>query len=131
MNKTLFFYLLIAAVTVSCSKEKDAELPEISFKSGGNYTDGNASVGQNAVVNVGVVADKNKKDLRRFVVNYSFDAGTYNQYESYLLKSGEKQHFERDVKITTRNEIGTERWQFEISDVDGNTARKEIVLTVN
>jgi hypothetical protein len=121
---------LAALAFLSCKKEKDAELPELSFKSGSQYLSGNADATQGTVYTVGVVAEKAKRDLRRFEVNYRYDNGDFKQSESVLVGASEKSLFERDVTITTRNEPGRETWQFEISDIDGNTAVKSIQLDV-
>ena len=129
--KNIVLFLSIIFLQASCAKEKDAEPPEFSFKKGSNYLSANASVGKGEVYTIGVIADKSKRDLRKFEVNVSYDGGGYDQHLSYLLKNDEKSHFERDVKITTRNELGSERWQFEISDIDGSTSEMEISLAVN
>jgi len=115
----------------SCKKQKDAELPELTFKSGSGYLSGNASVGPGIVYTVGVIADKTKRDLRKFEINYSYDGGGYAQFESHLMSPSEKDHFEKDVKITTRNEQGLERWEFKVTDIDGNAAKETISLSVN
>ncbi len=123
--------LVIGTSAGSCKKKKDAELPELTFKSGSNYLSGNASVGQGIVFTVGVIADKTKRDLRKFEINYSYDGGGFTQFESHLMSSSEKDHFEKDVKITTRNEQGLEKWEFKVTDIDGNAARETISLSVN
>ena len=50
----------------------------------------------------------------------------YRHYPS----GSEQQHYDKDVTFTTRNQAGTEKWIFTITDKDGNIAQEQFVLTV-
>jgi hypothetical protein len=127
----LLLLLPLLLVQLSCKKQKDATLPDLAFSDDPKYVSSNAEVGQGTVLTVGIQAEKTKKDLRKFEVRYSYDGDQYDKFSSELIPSDQKTRFFREVKITTRSEQGIERWRFEVSDIDGNTASEEIVLTVN
>ena len=64
-------------------------------------------------------------------VSYAFDgATTTTTFQTYNLTGSERQNYDKDVTFTTRNQAGTEKWIFTITDKDGNIVQKQIVLTV-
>lgn len=135
MKNKIYLFTRILPIGVilffaSCKKEKDAELPEISFKQGSGYLHQNSVVNRSTVYKVGFVADKTKAKLRVFKVFRSADTGEYLLVFNYTLKESEKEHFEDDYEFSSMNESGTERYKFTIEDFDGNIAEKTIVLTV-
>jgi len=114
----------------SCKKEKDATVPEISFKEGTGYVSGNISATRSTIYTFGIIADKTDHDLRKLVISVSYDGKQFEEMENHMMLENEKNHYESDFKAQTRNENGSERWKFEVSDKDGNTAKEEINLSV-
>jgi hypothetical protein len=132
-TKLLFGMMILAAVALSpsCKKEKDKMIPpDISFKSGTGYTSGNATVGMNDTLLVGINASKTEdKDLlQRFVVTQQYDA---NAATTILSESFNQDTYSKDMTIITRNVAGTEKYTYTIINRDGLTRTISIVLTVN
>ncbi|MBL7929465.1 MAG: hypothetical protein JNL47_08385 [Bacteroidia bacterium] len=122
--------LLMISLTVSCKKEKDPELPEVSFKEGMGYVSSNTTVGKSNQITIGVTAKKNKATLKTFTVYQAYDNFEYQQVYIYTLLSNEGENFSRDYQFTTRTESGREKYKFTVTDADGNTGIKEIILQV-
>lgn len=122
--------LLMISLTVSCKKEKDPELPEVSFKEGMGYVSSNTTVGKSNQITIGVTAKKNKATLKTFTVYQAYDNFEYQQVYIYTLLSKEGENFSRDYQFTTRTESGREKYKFTVTDADGNTGIKEIILQV-
>lgn len=118
------------SLTVSCKKEKDPELPEVSFKEGMGYVSSNTTVGKSNQITIGVTAKKNKATLKTFTVYQAYDNFEYQQVYIYTLLSNEGENFSRDYQFTTRTESGREKYKFTVTDADGNTGIKEIILQV-
>ncbi len=114
----------------SCKKDKHIP-PSISFKTTAGYTSGDGAAARNTLIKVGIVADKEEDDMLTYNVSYAYDAAaTTTTSQSFGLTGTEQQHYDKDVTFTTRNQAGTEKWVFTITDADGNIAQKQIILTV-
>lgn len=129
------FLLLSLSVVFSClliSCEKDAHIPpNISFKTGGVYTSADATVGKGESITVGITAEKVEDDMRKYNVSYSYDnATTTTTVQDFSITGSEQQHYDKDVTFTTRDQAGTEKYFFTITDKDGNIAQKILTLTV-
>jgi len=133
--KNVFFFLLFLtsiALVQGCKKSTEPENPPtLVFKTGAGYTATDAIVAKSATVKVGVTATKTEDDLKTFNVSVAFDgASATTSKQSVDIPSGNTQ-FDSDITITTRNQAGSEKWFFTITDVDGNVVQKTITLTVN
>lgn len=114
----------------SCKKDEHIP-PDISFKTTAGYTSGDATVGMGENILVGIIGEKKEDDMISFNVSYAFDgASTTTTLQTISISGAAQQHFDTDVTYTVRNQAGTEKWIFTITDKDGNIAQKQIVLTV-
>ena len=122
----------LIAVLASCKKDEDPrEPPDLEFKTGGSYTSADATVGQGDSILVGIEATKTEDELQNFNVSYAYDgATTTTTYLNDPLTGAEEEFYETDVTFVTRNQAGTEKWSFTITDRDGNITTKAITLTV-
>lgn len=131
--KSIKAILVIASLSffsASCEKDKHVP-PEVSLKTGNGYVAADTTVAPNTAVTVGFVANKTEDELKTFNVSYAFDNATTTTTDTTItLTSAEEDHFEKDYTFTTRNQAGTEKWIFTITDRDGNIAQKQVVLTV-
>lgn len=136
MKKLIPFTLLVfclALLSFSCKKKKvDKHIPpDVSFKSGGIYTDGDKTVNKKDTVVVGITATKTEDDLKSYNVSYYYDgAPSSSTFYNYLLTTAEANSYSHDIKIVARNLAGKEKWVFSIVDRDGNITQKTIMLTV-
>ena len=114
----------------SCEKDKHIP-PNINLKTGVGYTSADATVAKNQSIKVGITAEKVEDDMLTYNVSYAYDgAATTVTSQTFNLVGSEQQHYDKDVTFTTRNQNGTEKWIFTITDKDGNIAQKQITLTV-
>lgn len=123
-------FLALIALSTSC--EKDAHVPpKVVFKTGVDYTSADKIVAKNTAVKVGITADKVEDDLKTLNVSYAYDgATTTTTKQNFDIPSANVSHFEQDVTITTRNQAGTEKWTFTVTDKDGNITPLTVTLTV-
>jgi hypothetical protein len=132
MKKFLILTIGIFALITSCKKETDAHIPpDLAFKTGGNYTAGDATVTAGDSILVGIIVTKKEDDLRTFNISYAYDgASSTTTFYNYTMTTAEYTGYDHDFWITTRSTPGTERWVFTVTDRDGNLAQRTINLTV-
>ena len=125
---------VIILFSFSCKKTKaDQHVPpDVTFKSGGIYTDGDKTVNKKDTIVVGLTATKTEDDLKSYNVSYLYDGATSSTtFYNYVLTAAEANSYSHDIKLGARNQSGTEKWVFSIVDRDGNITQKTIVVTVN
>ena len=128
--KTIFVMLALTLAVVSCEKDKHVP-PNVSLQSGAGYISSDATVAQDTTLTVGFVAEKTEDELKTFNVSHAYDGATTTTSDTTIaLTSAEADHYEYNYSLTTRNQAGTEKWIFTITDRDGNIAQKAITLTV-
>jgi hypothetical protein len=131
--KTLIGTLVITLLLTACSKDNNgsqSEGPKLTLKTGAGYTSSSSTIGKAASFKVGIIAEKNTADLLVYLVRYSVDGGPEMSSFDTPITGTDRQRFEYDINLITRNQAGTEKWIFEVSDVNGKLTRKEITLTV-
>lgn len=128
--KKVIGFAILVIVASSCDEGK---LPNIAFKTGGDYVSSDMTVGQGEVVVFGITASKaEKKDpLKKFNVSRSYDGGDNETIKQEDLDSSQGDNFEEDVEITTRNQAGTEKYTFTVTNRDGLINQVMVTLTVN
>ena len=136
MKKYLFFLLPALALTIltslaSCEKD-EGKLPNIAFKTGTGYTSADKSVGKNEAIKIGIQASKaeDKDVLKSFNSSVILDGGTLTTLQNITLSGTEGDNYSVDVPITTRNQAGTEKYSFTVTNRDGLTNTISLTLTV-
>jgi hypothetical protein len=127
------FLLSASAITVFTSCEKDeGKLPNIAFKTGSGYTSSDATVSKGDTVKVGITASKSEdKDvLKKFDASRSYDGGASSSFVSADLSGSDGDNYSRDVEIATRNQAGTEKYTFTVTNRDGLSNQVSLTLTV-
>lgn len=129
--------LLLAGVTLfaaSCEKEDEDEMkpPAISLKTTAGYTAKDTTVGKNAAVLMGINAAKSEDNdvLTLFVVSRSYDGAAATNVYSENLSGASGDAYAKDYPITTRNQAGTEKYTFTVTNRDGLTNSVSVKLTV-
>lgn len=127
-----FALLSLFLISASCKRKVDKHIPpDVSFKSGGNYVDGDRTVHKKDTILVGITATKTEDDLKSYNVSYYYDgASKGTTFFNYVMTSGEANSYSKDIKIGARDQVGSEKWVFSIVDRDGNITQKTILLTV-
>ena len=123
---------IVTVLFTSCKKETDAHIPpDMSFVTGADYTSADVTIAQGDSIHVGVVVHKTEDDLRTFNISYAYDGSTtYTSGYTYTLTTAEYENFFHDHMIYSRNQAGSEKWTFTVTDRDGNVTQKSITLTV-
>jgi hypothetical protein len=134
MKKIIFiFSITVTLVASSCKKNKDAHVPpDLAFQTGGNYTSADRTITHGDSILVGVRITKKEDDLRTLNISYAYDGGSSITWSpgSHTMTTAEYTGYNNDYWIVTRNQAGTEKWIFTVTDRDGNLAQKSITLTV-
>ncbi|MEP7109681.1 MAG: hypothetical protein ABI760_16925 [Ferruginibacter sp.] len=129
-TNTILFMVVFSFIVCSCEKDKHIP-PDVSLKSGAGYTSGDATVAKSQAITVGIIAVKKEDDMLTYNVSNAYDgATTTTTFQTFSLAGAEQQNYSKDVTFTTRNQAGTEKWIFTITDKDGNIAQKQVLLTV-
>ena len=113
-------------------EEKEAEIPpDISFKTGSGYTSADVTVAPDSSLTVGIIAINREDDLKTYNVSVAYDgATTTTTIENFTISESEKDRYEKDVTFKVRDQAGTEKYYFTITDSDGNIAQLSIMVTV-
>jgi hypothetical protein len=79
----------------------------------------------------GIIAEKTEDELLTFDVSVAYDgASSTNSILNEDVFSTGADGFDKDVKVGTRLQAGTEKYTFTVTDRDGNIAQKSVTLTV-
>jgi hypothetical protein len=126
--RTLCIFLIVCGL-FSCQKEKLP--PALTLKTGTGYTTSDFFAAPGTSFVVGIDASQTTDELDLFYTEVGFDGANTNQLVSRIyVPSNEREHFVRDITVTLRNQVGTERWVFNINDADGRITKREIKVTV-
>ncbi|CAN5384122.1 hypothetical protein BH09BAC5_BH09BAC5_09930 [soil metagenome] len=132
--KKIILLLSISTILLSgaCKKNKDAHVPpDLAFKTTSGYTSADVTINQGDSILVGVVITKKEDDLRTLNISYAYDgASSSTTHLTYSMTAAEYTGFDHDYYLVSRNQAGTEKWIFTVTDRDGNLAQKSITLTV-
>ena len=128
--KTLAFVSAFCFMISGCEKDEHKP-PSMTLKTGNGYTSTDVTATKGQSIKVGITATKVEDDMLTYNVSYAYDgASTTNTLQTFNLTGSEQQNYDKDVTFTTRNQAGSEKWIFTITDKDGNIVQKQIVLTV-
>jgi hypothetical protein len=117
--------LLCAALLLSSCKEEE-KAPTLSFKADAGHTYTDVHVTPGTVLTVGVICDQGTDPLKLVYSEVAYDGANVDSlYTRHTVPEGTA-HYEVDFTITTRNQVGTERWTFNVNDKDGRLTEKEI-----
>ncbi|MDQ6755810.1 MAG: hypothetical protein M3004_02645 [Bacteroidota bacterium] len=135
--KQIFNFIIFAIASffifsISSCKKDAGTLPDISFKTGAGYTSANATVARNTAFKVGINAAKTEKDdvLKTFNISVSFDGGTSTTVYSETLTAAQGDNYTYDFNRITRNQAGTEKYTFTITNRDGLINTISLTITV-
>lgn len=133
MKNIVSIFILSFVLFCVCSCEKDeGKLPNIAFKTGANYVSADKIVGLNDTITVGITASKSEEVdvLKTFDVSRIFDGGLSFSILNESLTGAQGDNYDRDVEIITRNQAGTEKYDFTVVNRDGLRNTVSITLTV-
>jgi hypothetical protein len=132
MNKWIqsLMPVVFLAITISCDKEPEIP-PTLELKTGLGYTSEDATIARDSTLTVGIICTKTEDDLKLYNISVAYDgAATTTSIQNYTIPAAEKSLYEKDVTFTVRDQAGTEKYYFTITDVDGNIVQKILAFTV-
>lgn len=132
INLIFFVTASIFSLSMFSCKKDEGKLPDISFKTGTGYTSTNASVARNTAFKVGINAAKTESNdiLKTFNITVSFDGGTPATVYSETLTAAQGDNYTYDFNRTTRNQAGSEKYIFTITNKDGLVNSLTLTITV-
>jgi hypothetical protein len=132
-SKTALLVLLSIPALLFVSCEKDAKIPPtIDFTTTAGYTSADGPVARNTAFKIGITAKKteDKDVLKTFNVTLTLDGGTATTVETLTLNASQGDTFTKDYNLMTRNQAGTEKYTFTVTNRDGLVTTKSITVTV-
>jgi hypothetical protein len=132
ISKISFAIITLAMLTISsCEKDKGI-LPAISFKTGSGYTSADGTIAKNTAFLVGIDAAKteDKDVLKTFNASVSYDGGASSTVYSETLTAAQGDNYSHDLNFTTRDQSGTEKYTFTITNRDGLINTISLNITV-
>ncbi len=129
MNNFSKILCLTALMAFVFACKKDPRLaPKVVFKTTAGYVFADQILPRDTTVKVGVIVDKVEDDLESYNVSVAYDAQTSTTTKFNFGINGT--HYEQDVDVKVRNQAGTERWFFSVSDADGNITHDTLTFTI-
>jgi len=131
--RSSFFILITTTIFLLSSCKKDKMIPPtIDFTTGAGYVSADGHLAVNTAFKIGVTAKRTeeKDDLKTFVVTRSYDGGAETTIDNVTIPSAQAGEFTNDYPFTTRNQNGTEKYTFTVTNRDGLITTKSIIITV-
>lgn len=134
--KYLFGFLLIALLGIlnqSCKKDEGVP-PEISFKTGANYTSSDTTVAANSILFIGIHAAKSEEEdvLKHFTASVSVNGGDNVTVDEAELTGPDQDTYDVDYTFTVPAGAGDKhKLTFTVTNRDGLTNQVSLTLTVN
>jgi hypothetical protein len=129
-----FIFLGLSVVALySCKKDEDKKVPPtIELEASAGYTNADTTVAAGDSIHVGVNAERTEDELNTFDVSVFYDGATTSTsiHNEVLSGSDSDDGFDRDIDFAVRNQAGTEKYVFTVTDKDGNIAQTSFTLTV-
>ena len=132
MKFRFIFPVLVVATGIlwmSCKKE-DMRPPTLTLKTTSGYLFHDTVVSPGTFIRVGVIADEGADSLNLIYSEVAYDGANVDSlYSRYWVPNGQT-HADHDFTFQVRNQVGSERWTFNVNDNDGRLVEKEIRITV-
>lgn len=122
---------LLIFTAASCKKDP-GRLPDISFITGTGYLSSDGTVAKNTSFKIGINAAKTENEdvLKTFNISVSYDGGPSETVVSQTLTTAQEDNYTYDLVKNTRNQAGTEKYSFTITNRDGLINTISITITV-
>lgn len=135
--KYVFYFLLFALLSYSIQscKKDEGKLPDIEFKTGGNYTSSDVTVSVAALdtLLIGIHAAKTEEEdvLKHFNVSISVDgAAATSVYDEDLIGADQDQ-YDADFTFPIPSVVGLYKLTCTVTNRDGLTNSVSLTVTAN
>ncbi len=135
--KYVFYFLLIGLLgySIQSCKEDEGKLPDISFKTGGDYTSSDVTV---AVANldtllIGIHAAKTEDEdvLKHFNISVSFEGGAATSVYDEDLVGADQDQYDADFYMPPATVAGHYKVTCTVTNRDGLTNSVSLTVTAN
>ena len=136
MKKTNHIIILCLSAllifTMASCKKDEGRLPDISFKTGTGYTSADAILAKNAALKIGINAAKTEEEdvLKTFNISVSYDGAPSTTIYSETIPAAQEDNYSYDLVKNTRDQAGTEKYTFTITNRDGLVNTVALTITV-
>ncbi|RDC64817.1 hypothetical protein [Adhaeribacter pallidiroseus] len=133
--KPLLFLLLIGLTlfTVTSCEKDEGKLPDISFKTGGNYISSDVTLPAGSAIIIGINAAKteDKDVLKKFNVSKAINGGAPASVFSKDLSGSEGDQYSTDYTATLETTPGqVDQFIFTVTNRDGLTNQVAVKITI-
>jgi|SRR6187399_640310 len=128
-----FLFSLLLLTLNSCEKDEDKK-PDISFKTGANYTSSDVSLAGGTVVIIGIHAEKTEEEdvLTHFNVSISLNGLPAVSVFDENIASADEDIYDYDFTYPVPVGAGnTYKLAFTVTDHDGQTNQVSLTVTAN
>lgn len=133
MKKILTLVILLAITVFSSCEKDEGKLPNISFKTGGNYISADVTKPGGSTILIGIEASKaeDHDPLTKFNISKSVDGGAATTVFDKDLSGSEGDNYSYDFTTTLDNVSGqTNEYTFTVTNRDGLMNRVSLTVTV-
>lgn len=134
MKKVINIFMLLSIIAAFVSCEKDSgKLPNISFKTGGNYISTNTTIAAGSAILIGIDASKSEDAdvLKKINVSKSINGGTATTVYTKDLSGTEGDTYSYDYNETLANNISeTDTYTFTVTNRDGLVNQVSLTITI-
>ena len=133
MKRNLILSFALVLLLIALNHCDPGRKPNIAFKTGAGYTSSDATVGKQDTLLVGITASKAEKEdvLKKFNESVSYDGASSTSVYSEDLSGAQGDNYSKDLQIITRNQAGSEKYFFTVTNRDGIIGQVSLTLTVN
>lgn len=125
-----FVCIIASVIAITSCKKEDPKPPSLVLKTDSGYTAADVTVPPGTTITVGVICDEGSDSLNLIYSEVAYDGANVDSlYERYWVPA-DQTHSEHDFVFTVRNQVGSERWTFNVNDNDGRLVEKEIRIIV-
>jgi hypothetical protein len=122
----IYTLLLLGVLTFASCNKDEAKAPTLNFRVDSTHTYTDVHVSPGTTLTVGVICDQGTDPMKLVYSEVAYDGANVDSLYSRATVPENTAHYEIDFTITTRNQVGTERWTFNVNDKDGRLTEKEI-----
>lgn len=131
MKTTCLTALIFSIVLFGCKKDQRTPPTLELLNANGSALADTSVIAPNYTLTLTVKGTKTEDELKTLNVSYQYDGATSTTTkETMTLQKSEYEGFTTSYTIKARNQSGSEKWTFTLTDRDGNMASKSTVILV-
>lgn len=132
INAFVTMTVLFSILSIAACEKDEGKLPNIAFKTGGNYTSADKTVNKGETITVGIDASKaeDKDVLKTFDASKSTNGGAATSFVNETLSGSSVDSYSKDLTIVADTTSGSSKYTFTVVNRDGLINSVSLTLTV-